>query len=204
MLSQWPPLKLIKLAFAGACIVASEFMMTALFWVIFRNHVHHFNPNTDRIERVAYDLFILPLFLSPMLIGALLIGLAKAGLFVGLERKRWSEQDVERARLWIESPILTKIGKSLIGIWFFVDFGVYYGMKYLWKIPIDSGGRVLFDSFLFLVVPYVIVSNLREALRLGPPDTYVSPKGGWSGTIRGIHSDHWGGRETPRTESTEA
>ncbi|MGD0889016.1 MAG: hypothetical protein ABR889_07200 [Acidobacteriaceae bacterium] len=204
MLSQWPPLKLAKLGFAGACIFASQFMMTDLVWVIFRNHVHHFNPNTDRIERVAYVLFILPLFLSPMLIGALLIGLAKVRLFVGLNKKRWSEPDVERARLWIESPVLTKTGKSLIGIWLFVDVGVYYSMKYIWKIPIDSGGRVFFDSFLFLIFPYMIVLHLREALRLEPPDEYVSPKGGWAGTIQGIHSDHWGGRETPRTASPEA
>ena len=97
---------------------------------------------------------------------------------------------------------MTEIGKSLIGIWIFVNFGVYYGMKYLWKIPIDSGGRVLFDSFLFLIMPYMIVSHLREALRLGPPADI--PLKGWAGTIQGIHSEHWGGRETPRTESPEA
>ena len=171
---------------------------------IFRNHALHFDPNTDRIAIVAFVVFILLFFFSPMLIGLLLIGLTKDRLFDGLNKKRWSEQDIERARLWIESPVLTKIGKSLIGIWFFVNFGVYYAMKYLWKIPIDSGGRVFFDSFLFLIFPYMIVLHLRKALRFEPPDEYVSPKGGWSGTIKGIHSDHWGGRETPRTESPEA
>ncbi len=37
-----------------------------------------------------------------------------------------------------------------------------------------------------------------------PRDPYDPTKGGWSGTIKGIHSDHWGGRQIPKSEISEA
>jgi hypothetical protein len=59
---------------------------------------------------------------------------------------------------------------------------------------------VVWFACMLTANPKQILAQIRK--RLSPP--VGVPLKGWSGTIKGIHSDHWGGRETPRTESPEA
>jgi hypothetical protein len=42
---------------------------------------------------------------------------------------------------------------------------------------------------------------IKEREYIAPPR---EPKGSWSGAIKGLHSDHWGGRQIPKSEDSEA
>jgi hypothetical protein len=55
---------------------------------------------------------------------------------------------------------------------------------------------MIWDKFLTIYI--------EDRKYIAPPrDPYNPTKGGWAGTIKGIHSEHWGGRQIPKSENSE-
>jgi hypothetical protein len=59
--------------------------------------------------------------------------------------------------------------------------------------------------YLFLTSQYwwgFLQMYIKDRIYIPPPREPT--KGGWTGTIKGLHSDHWGGRQIPKPDNTEA
>jgi hypothetical protein len=76
---------------------------------------------------------------------------------------------------------------------------------------IDNSKRdlahILFGFILFSSVGWgtLLRKYIEDRKYIPPPhEPYDPAKGGWSGTIKGLHSEHWGGRQIPKSEDSEA
>jgi hypothetical protein len=202
MLTKWPPLKLAQLALLGSVLVGLWLPGLTIFEAL-KSQSHSYGPHQGNFATAVSIL----LFFAPMLIGALLIGMAQWRLFAGLDKDKWSEQEVEIAHRWIESPELGRIATWLL--WTIRSVAIaallYWGASYVWKSLAPWVARSPYFSLIWLLwlrIPLEILWKLRSTLRPEPPPR-VPPKG-WAGMINGIYSEHWGGRKSSNSERSEA
>lgn len=98
MLAKWPPLKLAQLAFAGILLSVSRFLAPPLMLVAVRLQDRVVGPHASYRTEVDYYLLSLILALIPMVVGSVLVVLVKRRTNEGREKKRWTEQEAEKAR----------------------------------------------------------------------------------------------------------
>lgn len=182
MLAKWPPLKLAQFAFAGSLVFALDCLSAP-----FADELLKLRDRFFPADRGAFTVtgLILILF-APILIGALIIFLAKRRLFAGLDNDQWPDREVEKARLWVQSPVLKRIAKGLV--WTAIVLWVASVALYIWKGRPGQTVRMVSNSLMFLMIPGFILANLREALRPEPPP-YDPSKTRTSGMKR-FQSEH--------------
>lgn len=100
---------------------------------------------------------------------------------------RWPEdyrraQRIEELGLFLSLFVIVAI---TLGIFF--DNKNHHLFHYLWY------GSIGWNAFLTRYV--------HDRKYIPPPR---DPKGGWAGSIKGIHSEHWGGRATSKAKTSEA
>ena len=135
-LEQWSLLKLVKIARIGSLLIASQFLSVALDEGIIRMHTYYFGPRLGLFAMAASIM----LRFAPILIGTVLIILASWWLSDGLTRIKWTESEIETARLWAESHDLNRTAMWLLFSLAFVEIVVSYFAWHVWKIP-TSGRR---------------------------------------------------------------
>ncbi len=194
-LEQWPPLRLVQVARAGSLLIASQFLWVALREGIIRLHAHYFGPHPGLFATAASIL----LLWAPFLIGIILIMLTYRWLSDGLTRIKWTDSEIESARVWADSRDLNRNAKWLLWSFVFIEIIVSYVVFHISKIAHHKATEVFFDSLTLLCIPYLVVSYMGDMLRLASP-TPTPPSGGVK-SHPGFHSEHWGGRETPRPPS---
>jgi len=207
LLSQWPPLKLAKLGFAGLVLNESSLLAVALFLLPMRLRSVLLGLHASNFAVIAYNTVSLIAVVTPSLIGLILIHLAKRQFDIGLDNEQWTKQETDQVLRWVESPRLKRMWILLFSSMFICYIALFSIAAHL-QWPDYYAGRfhklylmfVVWFACMLTANPKQILAQIRK--RLSPP--VGVPLKGWSGTIKGIHSDHWGGRETPRTESPEA
>ena len=196
MLANWPPLRLAQLAFAGSLLSMSRILTPLLALIPFALHGWTTDPRrTDRLW-----LYFL-IALVPALIGIVLLAFAKRRITDGVRRELWIEQETRPALEWLRSRVVTR------GWWvIFAAMSCCYLMIFL--LPRDFHPDVshlrentLLLSLTLLPSPRTSLDQIRKSLSPEPPRR---PLNGWAGSISGIHSEHWGGREFPKPGRSEA
>ena len=195
MLTKWTPLKLTQLALLGSIVMTSGVLLPTLALCLFSGLS---GQHPGRFALGASSLVAL----ASLLIGALLTGFAQWRLYPGLDKSRWTTQEVETAHRWIESATLTRVTKRILWAFRLLVFAtlLYWVASYVRKFSLQSAFWVIFYLPIWLTLPLNILSKLRAALRPEPPPR--DPPKGWAGTINGIYSEHWGGRKTPSSNPT--
>lgn len=158
---QWPPLRLLKVARAGSLLVACQFLSIALRIGV---DTLHFPYSGMHLGLLAAAASILLLF-APALIGSVLIVFAFRWLSDGLIRLRWTDSEIEEARLWADSHELSRPAKWLL--WSFVigEIAVSYAVNHLHQPTHLTITKVFFDSMTLFCVPSLIVSMMSDKLR---------------------------------------
>jgi hypothetical protein len=130
-----------------------------------------------------------------------LLGLAKRGITDGVRKELWIEQETRPALKWLRSPVVTR------GWWvIFAAMSCCYLALFLVPrgYPSDTFNMNL-NIFLFFLImlpsPKASLDQIRKTLSPEPPR---KPLNGWAGSISGIYSEHWGGREFPKPGRSEA
>jgi len=186
-LDQWPPLKLLKAACAGALLIASGFLWVVLHGLFLRLHVYYFGP---RLGLLALSASIC-LLVSPVLIGASLIALAWWWLSDGLTRIKWTESEIEAARAWAESHRLSRTANWLLASFVIGEIIVSYLIFHVWKISHHTETKIFFDSLTLLCIPSLVVSETADQLLREAPRSHS----GEAKRHSGFHSEHWGERK---------
>jgi hypothetical protein len=206
MLSQWPPLKLAKLGFAGLVLNESSLLALALFLLPMRLRSALLGLHPSHFAVIAYNTVSLIVVVAPSLIGLLLIHLVKRQFDTGLDNEQWTKQETDQGLRWVESPRLKRMWILLFSSILLCYIALFSIAAHL-RWPDYYAGRyhklylmfVMWFACMVTANPKQTLAQIRKRLR--PPGDQIK---GWAGTIKGIHSDHWGGRETPQTESPEA
>src|ERR1700678_3604618 len=92
-LEHWPPLRLVKAAYAGSILIASQFHWIALRAAIIRLHSHYYGPHLGLFATATSIL----LLLGPILTGAGLMAMTLWQLSDGLTRIKWDDPEIEAA-----------------------------------------------------------------------------------------------------------
>jgi glucan phosphoethanolaminetransferase (alkaline phosphatase superfamily) len=208
MLSQWPPLKLAKLGFASLVLSESCLLSWALVLVPIKLRSVLLGLHPSHFEVIAYTTVSLIVVFSPSLIGLLLFHLSKRQFDIGLDNEQWTKQETDQVLLWVESPGLKRMWILLVSSMVICSIAVFSIAAHL-RWPDDSAGRITLYLIIFLCYVNILLPNPREALaqirkQLRPKSSQYDPSKSWVNTYKQLHSDHWGGRETPRTERPEA
>jgi len=162
--------------------------------------------HASHLAVTAYNTVSLIVVFSPSLIGSLLFHRAKRQFDTGLDNEQWTKQETDQVLRWVESPRLKRIWLLLFSS-IFIGYIALFSIAEHLRWPDYFAGRYHRLYLMFFVwFACTVTDNPQKTLaqirkRLRPPGVPIK---GWVGTIQGIHSDHWGGRETPRTESTES
>jgi hypothetical protein len=200
MLAKWPPLKLAQLALAGALLSLSRMLAPPLILVAMRLRGWLIGPQASSRIELAYYGFSLVLFLIPSLIGSVVLALAKRRIDEGLEKKRWTEQETELALGWIDSPTVKRsvrtVAMAMLGGFLVCLFPLHGHRSDAFRLALD-----LVVLLSVLPSPKGSLAQIRKSLSPEPPPHDPSK---WTSTYKPLHSEHWGGREIPKPERSEA
>jgi predicted ferric reductase len=150
---------------AGSVLVASQFLWIALHEGMIRLHQLYFGP---RLGLLGLAASILLLF-APILIGLALIAPGSWVLSDRLVRLKWSEEEIERARLWVESRELNRTALWLLSGFCVCEFVASYLVFNVWKVAHHASIRLFFDSLALLCIPSLVVSAVCDRLRQEAP-----------------------------------
>lgn len=203
MLSQWPPLKLAKLGFAGLVLNESSLLAVALFLVPMRLRSVLLGLHESHLAVIAYTTVSLIVVFSPSLIGLLLFHLAKRQFDTGLDNEQWTKQERDQVLRWVESPGLKRIWFLLFSSMFIGYIALFSFAEHL-RWPDYFAGR-FHNPYLMLFVWFVcmVTVNPRQTLaqirkRLRTESRPFDPSQSWANRYKPLHSELWGGRETPQ------
>jgi hypothetical protein len=132
------------------------------------------------------------LVFAPILIGSALIVLAFRWLSDGVTRLRWSDSEIEAARLWAESHELHRIAKWFLWVFVLADVVGSYVVFHFWKISHHTSTRMFFDSLALVCIPSLVVSDVGDRLR--EAGSAPTSTGGGPRRHPGFQSEHWGER----------
>ena len=193
-LADWPPLKLAKLTFAATLLAVTASLAPAVMllprWL--RIPLIGLHPHLPIL--FTYGLVSLLIAFTPSLIGIQVIVLVKRQIEIRKEQNRWTEQEKEQARSWL--TVRKRYFIALSTAMFLCGLAV----TILWR---DSA--LIRTTFSLMACVCAIFTLHNEFTKESRED--LQPKSqlkGWSGTIKGIHSEHWGGRQIPKSVSSEA
>jgi hypothetical protein len=186
MLTRSTPLKLAKLVLIGSLLFSAESYVFILVCL----------AAPGRAARMPHFLSALYMagILLPFFSGALLAGYSYRCIDSGLIESRWTDREVEATYQWLISAGFKRLEKwiklTLLSTW--AGWLLFCIALYALKGRSFQEVSGMFIGVIFLGEPRRALSALKSKLRPVPPTP--DPKGGWAGTIKGIHSDHWGGR----------
>ena len=184
MLAKWSPLKLAQLAFAGSLVFALATLSGPVADGLLKLYDRFSLPH-----RIAFGVttLLLAVFV-PILIGSLVILVSRRRLSAGLNNDEWPEDEIEKARVWVASPVIRKTARGLQ--WTAIALWVAAVGLFIWKYPPDASLRLVTNSLMFLAIPATTLSKLRESLRPDPPP--YDPSKSWTAGLKPLHSEHWG------------
>jgi hypothetical protein len=87
----------------------------------------------------------------------------------GFVRLKWSEAEIETARLWAESRELNRMAFWLLAGFCVCDFIASYLVFSVWKVPHYTVIRLFLDSLVLLCIPSLVVSEACDRLRRETP-----------------------------------
>jgi hypothetical protein len=197
MLARNSPLQIAKLTVLGSVLVASDFLVVAFVYLMpgFRHYLS--TRIADGFGPYAFIVVFGGVVYIPWWMGILLMVRARRRISRGLAADKWTGNELESARQWVESPDLRRIEK-----WYDVialALGISWLLFGFISVIFNQDFRAPLAVVIFLMLPDRMLSTLRTDF--ARPSV---PSDGWAGTIKGIYSEHWGGRKPAASDPKPA
>jgi hypothetical protein len=200
MLTRWIPAKIARLASVGALLSTSRLLAPLIILALIKLRDHVFRLQAGHLSIDFYDAACVILILCPAVIGSQVLARAKRQFDTALDKKLWTDGETAIAKRWIESPSLERRQSFL-----YWTLGICWLLTYArWHSTASAGftSNLVMLWNLALGGPGQTFRLMRKRFEPEPPER-VPPKGG-AGTIQGIYSEHWGGREMSKSGRSEA
>lgn len=177
------PLQLVKLAIAGAFIMALSFLPAAAIWL---------THDRGSIRGSHQPLIGLILVFLPILVGGILVGAARWTIWDCLISNTRTESETKAVWDWFELPRVKRGSKmaALAMITLYLSWNIFWISA--WRFKVISGSDVFrpMNAVWFFIFPFNSLIGLNAQFRPDPPRP--DPPDSFPGTAFGLRSSHWG------------